>query len=782
MTAPTLVPEPMTVLLTSVPDIFRPRELRRSVARKWIPGATLAEYLPPECAEAPPECFLTSLNGKRVTIDDRNRVIPEPGDAIVILVTPGIGVLIYAALVVTVIAITLWHGMDQARRAKVQGHHAARRAARRAEELEDSMVYGWTPTRNTVRPGTVIPILYGRLRVGGQLIYSRARIDTFGRSVIDVILCVSEGQVNGFESGTVEINGKPISSYTGVEMWWRLGTATQDVLPIEMDRYAVVTTNRPYRPLNFNSAVTYVTANAVDGFRIEIGWKEFLRWVSNNAFSYAVSFSIRWRVFGTGVYGPARTFWANNTGSITAPPLWPPADGSRAFTAEYRSPILTRARWEVEITRTLDVRVSVNSPGFNTSDQAWLDFFEERDYQRQRYPGLAVLGLKAIATEQLSGEIPTVTAIWQGKLIPVWNNDDPPTFTDTYSQNPAWVILDILTNTRYGGGTQLNRAVDLDLSSFSTAATFCNAQVNDQRGGVTTEVRARCDTYFDGSTDVWSAANAVAASAKLAIVFSGGLVKLIADQERVPIQVFSMGNIVAGSYKHSYLGSKATATRVEVQCLNQEQNYEMDVAEMEDPDAQTTSGDSPVKQTIEARTITRPSEARRLAEYNWRSNRYENEVIEFETGADAIALEWNDVFIFVHETTTSILASGRCKAGSTTTAIKVDKDITIPSGAQADLYVRYNAGTLGDTVDNNPITTPVGLPTTDTITVSPALSQVPLEGDIWAITQRDYATGASRRAWKTLEIVKTEDHTRKIRAVNYRAEVYTEPTATVEAV
>lgn len=67
---------------------------------------------------------------------------------------------------------------------------------------------------------------------------------------------------------------------------------------------------------------------------------------------------------------------------------------------------------------------------------------------------------------------PTVTARVRGVKIAAWNGAtfDPPAWTD----NPAWVVLDLLTHPRRGAGID---PATLDLDSFLDFANFCAAPV-----------------------------------------------------------------------------------------------------------------------------------------------------------------------------------------------------------------------------------------------------------------------------------------------------------------
>lgn len=66
------------------------------------------------------------------------------------------------------------------------------------------------------------------------------------------------------------------------------------------------------------------------------------------------------------------------------------------------------------------------------------------------YTNTAWIRTDLVASGRLSGGNPTVNCIVQGQLVKVWNGSD---WVREYSENPAWIIRDFLTNKRYGKGT-----------------------------------------------------------------------------------------------------------------------------------------------------------------------------------------------------------------------------------------------------------------------------------------------------------------------------------------
>ena len=93
--------------------------------------------------------------------------------------------------------------------------------------------------------------------------------------------------------------------------------------------------------------------------------------------------------------------------------------------------------------------------------------------------GLCYLALKFKWNQDVWGGMPKVQAKVQGKKV-VSYNSSLQAQSPAYSTNPAWCILDYLTNTRYGKGLTTN---EIDLQSFYDASQVCVTQVTPYSGG-----------------------------------------------------------------------------------------------------------------------------------------------------------------------------------------------------------------------------------------------------------------------------------------------------------
>jgi hypothetical protein len=141
---------------------------------------------------------------------------------------------------------------------------------------------------------------------------------------------------------------------------------------------------------------------------------------------------------------------------------------------------IKRALYKVEIQR-LDAE---DADGYAQNEATWASI-QLIQQQQFRYPGTALLAVKIRATDQLNTGRPSISVPVKGRKVPVWdgNSETYPVAPATWSSNPAWVMLDMLTAKHYGLGAY-HSLRDMDLPSLKEWADWCDEWVPDGRGVV----------------------------------------------------------------------------------------------------------------------------------------------------------------------------------------------------------------------------------------------------------------------------------------------------------
>lgn len=94
---------------------------------------------------------------------------------------------------------------------------------------------------------------------------------------------------------------------------------------------------------------------------------------------------------------------------------------------------------------------------------------DSRDPGGNTYANTAYIALTLKAQDKLTGN-PVISSIVEGRKV--WT----PSGT-RFTRNPAWIVYDFLTNTRYGVGIPADL---IDLDSFEAAATYCDSPIDGE--------------------------------------------------------------------------------------------------------------------------------------------------------------------------------------------------------------------------------------------------------------------------------------------------------------
>jgi predicted phage tail protein len=181
-----------------------------------------------------------------------------------------------------------------------------------------------------------------------------------------------------------------------------------------------------------------------------------------------------------------------------------------------------------------------------------------------------------------------------------------------------------------------------------------------------------------------------------------------------------------------------------------------------------------MKVQIECFGVTRKTQVLRILNYQMLSNQMETQLIEFETDAMALAVEWGDVIQFNHDVmprkqpflSAEPLESGRVLAGSSPTALHLDRAVTWgPYNRRVQIQ-----SLADDLIRNARVNEPDG-----TVSDFPAVTGLggytPAEGDVWT-AEPEFIDSPPPNKWKVIGVTRTQDGHARVRAVIYRDEMF----------
>ncbi len=367
------------------------------------------------------------------------------------------------------------------------------------------------------------------------------------------------------------------------------------------------------------------------------------------------------------------------------------------------------------------------------------------------YPNLAYVGLRLKASDQLSGGLPQFSFLVQGRKIKVYTDEN--NYTYEVSSNPAWIVYDLLTNTRYGGGIPESQ---IDLVRFLEWAEFCDELVPDGRGGY--EKRCEFNGVIDREMRLWEAVQMVAQVGRAVVAMSGTKYTVIIDKRDQPVQLFTVGNILQDSFEVSYLSMDDRANEIEVRFQNRDRDYQGDVVLVSDP-----SSDLPQRRvTLQLPGVTKTTQAYREAMYRLNLNRAIIRTIKFDADIDAIACTVGDVILVQHDVPQ--WGYGGRVVSATANTVTLDREIEIEAGQQYAILIRHS-----DDDSLEEVRLAYHAPGKySTLTLASAWQKVPQQNDLYTVGKIE----TFKAPYRVTAIKKSSDLTMTIEAVEYRDEVY----------
>ena len=379
--------------------------------------------------------------------------------------------------------------------------------------------------------------------------------------------------------------------------------------------------------------------------------------------------------------------------------------GYQNFTACDRSPLYVRCnipglaagKWDTRVTKYGFARLHDDidfgdnlSP--NVGQEIYIHSVNEVALLDLAYPNMILLGIRALATNQLSGQGINVTAEITHGLRTLDNNVLPGVLQAYEEDNPACVAADMLLDDLYGGGEWPGikaQNITRFIGEWQAWADLADELVDDGNGGSIR--RSPFRGVFDDEDNLWNQAAKVARMSRAAIIPMGLDYGVFVDQPDVPVQMFTMGNILDDSYSDTWLQIDERANQVEIQFADETREYKADnpIAYM-DP-AQQDAGVVIKNTRIDGRGVVVPAQAWHLARYKQRSNEFLLQSGSFKCDTDAIACRAGNLIILQHDVP-QFGWGGRVLAGNTASVLKLDRnDLVLAPGTSYSAIVLHPA-------------------------------------------------------------------------------------------
>jgi hypothetical protein len=569
-----------------------------------------------------------------------------------------------------------------------------------------------------------------------------------------VVDLISEGEIEGLKNGlqSIFLNDTPLQNADGtfnfqnVTVNTRNGTQAQTAIPILAD----VENELPVGlQVNEGTPITRtITDTDVDAARITITIPQLQTFTDNGDIE--------------GSQVGVQIFVQYNGGGFTNV-LGDTISGRTADAYQRDYLINLSGAFPVDIRVQRDRPDSISAKVINAF--SWTSY-TEITYAKLRYPNSALVGLRVDA-EQFSS-IPSRTYLVRGIKVRIPNNATVDAATGRliyagiwngtfgaaqWCSDPAWILWDLLTSTRYGFGDHI-QAAQLDKWAFYAASQYASELVPNGFGG--TEPRFSCNVNIQTAEEAYKLINDLCSTFRAMPYWSTGALTISQDKPADPAYLFTLANVSDDgfSYQGGSLKTRPTVAVVSYLDLSlRDIAYEV----VEDQTAIAKYG--VVTTEVSAFACTSRGQASRIGEWLLYSEQNESEVVTFTASIDAGVLVRPGQVINISDPMRAGARRGGRIAAATTTTITVDNATDLsPSGGTFSVILPDG------TVQSRGVASIAGT----TVTLASALPSAPNANSIWIYETPNIQSST----WRVLSVAEQDQAQYQITALAYNASKY----------
>ena len=253
-----------------------------------------------------------------------------------------------------------------------------------------------------------------------------------------------------------------------------------------------------------------------------------------------------------------------------------------------------------------------------------------------------------------------------------------------YTDNPAWIFYDMLTNNRYGLGEFLEDT-DIDKYALYRIGRYCDELVDDGKGGK--EPRYRLNAYFTKQVDAYKVMKDLATTFLGMLYFLDGKIFPVIDAPSSPVYNFTKGNVIDGTFTYESTGSKTRPNQYIVKWNNPENNYVLEPLIVEDS-RNIAETERIISQTAVAFGCTSEGQATRYAKWKLWTAANQTEIVSFQTGINGSYLAPGDIVNIQDSDKSAARYGGRISKTGTlnTTTVPLDSPVTLTTGTSPSDY------------------------------------------------------------------------------------------------
>lgn len=272
------------------------------------------------------------------------------------------------------------------------------------------------------------------------------------------------------------------------------------------------------------------------------------------------------------------------------------------------------------------------------NNTVWSSYTEVIDTEFT-YPNTALIGVKF--DSEYFGNIPNRTYDLLGIKVKIPSNYNPRTrqysgvwdgtFKIDWTDNPAWVLFDIVTNKRYGLGNRLGE-FGADKWTLYQVAQYCDQLVPDGFGG--REPRFTCNAWLTEQRSAYDVINDICSIFRAMPVWNGQQLTVVMDRPADPVWTYTNANVEKGEFNYTFSAKKARHNAIQVEYADKNNSYERAIEYVSDDESIRKNGLNVKK--ITAFGCTSRGQAHRTGLWLLQTEKLETKTVTFTVGVEGL--------------------------------------------------------------------------------------------------------------------------------------------------
>ncbi|NII53594.1 phage tail protein [Luteibacter sp. SG786] len=510
---------------------------------------------------------------------------------------------------------------------------------------------------------------------------------------------LSEGEIGGLVNGlqSVKLDGTPVANadgtlnFAGVSVQVRTGTQDQSYIPgygSVKNEIAVSTELKSNTPW-----VRALTNTALSAFAVTLQVDALQKSNTKNGDinGYMIQYAIDVSTDG-GAYQTVLTTAFNGKASVP-------------FQRTHRVDLpKADLGWNVRVRR-----LTPNANSATTADTTRVVSITEIIDAKLRYPNTAYVAISGDASQ--FSNIPVRSYVCWGRTIRVPTNYDPATrayagvwdgsFKIAWTDNPAWILYDLVVNDRYGIGDLVDASL-INKWELYRIAQYCDQLVADGKGGQ--EPRYRCTAYLQSREDAFRLLGDIASVFSGVSYWMGSAITTVADMPQDPVYTYTASNVIDGRFTYQSSARKTRFSTALVTYNDPANSYKQAVEYVADNDAIARYGVQPDE--FVAFGCTSQGQAHRRGLWALTTSQYETDSVTFAVGLEGLRAAPGQIIRVQDPKRAGMRQAGRL-SDATAASVTVDREpgqvavgdtltIHLPDGtAETRTINTVNGRTLG---------------------------------------------------------------------------------------